>query len=301
VSAPNQSERVPRSEPLIRRIFFPTDLSPESDRAFGHARLLAARLGAGVTLYHAIEIAPARWVRAAGREEELRHILATEARALLAARSSFLDGPRDIVIDEEVSAAPGLADISVLRTIHTLRPDLVVMATHSRGALGAFFLGSVAQEVLAHAGRPVLVVGPGCKAAPAGYRRIVVATDLSEASRRALPYAALLSSRFDAEVIAVHVVPRPLLTALSDDTRAVTATVPDTSTLRAFLGDLAPSGIQPRVEQGAPWERIVSVAREEHADLIVMATNGADSLGERLLGSQTERVIRRAPCPVLAV
>jgi nucleotide-binding universal stress UspA family protein len=299
VTAPDRSESVPRPEPVIRHILFPTDLSPESDRAFGHARLLAVRLGASVTLYHALEIPPA--ARAAGREEELRHTLEQAARSLLAARSSLLDGPRDIVIDDGVSGATTHADISLLRHIHTRQPDLVVMATHSRGALGVLFLGSVAQEVLAHGGRPVLVVGPGCKAAPAGYRRIVVATDLSEASRRAFPYVALLSSRFDTDLIAVHVVPRPLLTALSDNTRALAAAVPDTSTLRAFLGDLAPSGVQPRVEQGAAWERIVSVAREEHADLIVMATNGADSLGERLLGSQTERVIRRAPCPVLAV
>ena len=71
--------------------------------------------------------------------------------------------------------------------------------------------------------------------------------------------------------------------------------------LRAFVDDLATCRVTPRVEQGAPWERIVAVARDENADLIVMATNGADGLGERLLGSQTERVVRHAPCPVLAV
>jgi nucleotide-binding universal stress UspA family protein len=76
-------DRAPNDLPSISRIFFPTDLSPESERAFGHARLLASQLGAGVTVYHALEIPAERWVRAAGREEELRRTLATEARAEL--------------------------------------------------------------------------------------------------------------------------------------------------------------------------------------------------------------------------
>jgi nucleotide-binding universal stress UspA family protein len=289
-------------QPSIRRIFFPSDLSPASERAFGHARLLASRLGAAVTVYHALEIPPARWVKAAGREDELRRVLADEARAMLRAQAVSLEGPHDVVVDDDVSAPSSLADIAVLRHIHALQPDLVVMASHSRGALGSFFLGSVAQEVLARAGRPVLVVGPRCEAPAAGYRRMVVPTDLSEPSRRAFPYAALLSSRFDSGLVAVYVFPRPILTALSDNPRALAAAVPGTGTLREFLADQLPAGrVTPRVEQGAPWERIVGVARDEKADVIVMATNGADGFGERLLGSQTERVVRHAPCPVLAV
>jgi nucleotide-binding universal stress UspA family protein len=291
-----------RELPAVHRIFFPSDLSAESERAFGHARLLAARLGAAVTLYHALEIPAARWVRAAGHEEDLRRRLADEARGLLEARAATLGGPHDVLVDDDVSAASCLADLAVLRHIRSLRPDLVVIATHSRGALDSFFLGSVAQEVLAHAGRPVLVVGPRCAAPASGYRRILVATDLSESSRRAFPYASLLSSRFGADLTAVYVFPRPILAALSDNARALAAVVPDAGVLREFLGDELPAGrATPRVEQGAPWERIVAVARDESADLIVMATNGADGFGERLLGSQTERVVRHAPCPVLAV
>jgi nucleotide-binding universal stress UspA family protein len=92
------------------------------------------------------------------------------------------------------------------------------------------------------------------------------------------------------------------MAALSDNVPALAAAVPDAAPLRGFLSGLgAGADAKPRVEPGAPWERIVSAARDERADLVVMATNGADSLSERLLGSQTERVVRRAPCPVLAV
>ena len=43
----------------------------------------------------------------------------------------------------------------------------------------------------------------------------------------------------------------------------------------------------------------MEAARAEQADLIVMSTRGYDSLADRVLGSNTERVVRRAPCPTL--
>ncbi len=57
------SETASHDQPTIRRIFFPSDLSTDSERAFGHVRFLAARLGAAVTIYHALEIPAGRWVR----------------------------------------------------------------------------------------------------------------------------------------------------------------------------------------------------------------------------------------------
>jgi nucleotide-binding universal stress UspA family protein len=126
-------------------------------------------------------------------------------------------------------------------------------------------------------------------------------TDLSEASRAAFPIAGLLARAFEAEVIAVNVVPRPLLTALADNPHALAAAVPSTAALREFVADLDGVRVTPRVEQGVAWDRIVAIALEERADLVVMATKGEDSLGDRILGSQTERVIRHASCPVLAV
>lgn len=55
------------------------------------------------------------------------------------------------------------------------------------------------------------------------------------------------------------------------------------------------------LREGKPHQQIVRVAEDIGADLIVMATNGRDSLDEWLLGSNTERVVRHARCSVLAV
>jgi nucleotide-binding universal stress UspA family protein len=54
-----------------------------------------------------------------------------------------------------------------------------------------------------------------------------------------------------------------------------------------------------QVHTGSVWDRIVQVARAERADLIVMSTRGHDTLADRVVGSNTERVVRHAPCPVL--
>jgi nucleotide-binding universal stress UspA family protein len=52
---------------------------------------------------------------------------------------------------------------------------------------------------------------------------------------------------------------------------------------------------------GVPWQEIVRLAVEEHADMIVMGTQGRTGLERLLLGSVAERVIRQAPCPVVTV
>ena len=56
-----------------------------------------------------------------------------------------------------------------------------------------------------------------------------------------------------------------------------------------------------RVEEGYLHTSIRNVAKDDQVDLVVMGTKGASGLGEFLLGSNTEKVIRTAPCPVLAV
>ncbi len=56
-----------------------------------------------------------------------------------------------------------------------------------------------------------------------------------------------------------------------------------------------------RVEEGYLYSSVRNVANEENVDLVVMGTKGASGMGEFLLGSNTEKVIRTSPCPVLAV
>jgi nucleotide-binding universal stress UspA family protein len=75
------------------------------------------------------------------------------------------------------------------------------------------------------------------------------------------------------------------------------------ASLEARASDLRQRGVKAswRATTGVPSEEIVEIARQEHAEMIVMGTHGRSGLDRILLGSVAERVIRLAPCPVLTV
>jgi nucleotide-binding universal stress UspA family protein len=207
------------------------------------------------------------------------------------------------------ATSPVASDIRVERTtsvsdavvafVKAQRPDLTVMATHGRGAIAHFMLGSIAERVLREARTPLLCVREPEHGAALPYRRILVPTDLSPASRRAFPLAGLLARAFGAEVLALHAVDVHARTTWGV-TELMESLVPSEEALFRFLQpDFAGVRVLPRVLLGVAGDSITRTAREERADLIVMSTRGHDSLADRVFGSQAERVVRTASCPVL--
>ena len=274
----------------LSEILFPTDLSPESDRAFEHARFLAQAFEARLTLFHAARVPPSEygaWTQ--GHEAEVWERVETEARRVLGLQAKDLKTPHQIVVRHDVPSTPLLADLAILNEIQAARPGLVVMATRSRHGFDRYFVGSVTEQVVRHAECPVLSVREPEHGGPLAYRVVLLSTDLSPASRRAYPMAALLARRFGARVVAVHVVPK------GTDGASARAAVADE------LGpELAGIELEVRIEEGrSAWSRIVGAAREERADVVALARQGSDSLGDKILGSNTDRVLRYAPCPVL--
>lgn len=69
----------------------------------------------------------------------------------------------------------------------------------------------------------------------------------------------------------------------------------------ACAGSISSGRLRGDIGIGTPYKRIVEKAQEEKVDLIVMPTHGRTGLAHMLIGSVTERVLRRAPCPVLAL
>jgi universal stress protein A len=140
--------------------------------------------------------------------------------------------------------------------------------------------------------------------------RILVPTDFSTHSRNALRYAAAFADRFGAELHLLHVVQD--LALFVPDTVAVSPVAAPpldrlTAAVReALLREVRESGLEGRavcleVREGTPFEEIVRYAREKAVDLIVLGTHGRTGLAHVLLGSVSEKVVRKAPCPVLTV
>ena len=139
------------------------------------------------------------------------------------------------------------------------------------------------------------------------YAKILCPVDFSEASREALVAAADLARSFDSTLTLVHIYQLPVLA------------VPEMSFRPDLFGEIMKSVDESlakwtqeaiglgarRVEstklEGIPWDAIVKLAGDGHADLVVMGTHGRTGLRHALLGSVAERVVRHAPCPVLVV
>ena len=140
-------------------------------------------------------------------------------------------------------------------------------------------------------------------------KRILVPTDFSESARHALLYGTSFAREYEAELVLLHVVENLTVGYASDLFPVPMAEVFDEisgyakAELAKLGAEVREKGIRVRemVVQGKPSAEIVRVAREETADMIVLGTHGKGMLDKALFGSTAERVIRRAPCPVLTV
>jgi nucleotide-binding universal stress UspA family protein len=136
--------------------------------------------------------------------------------------------------------------------------------------------------------------------------RILVPLDFSPPSMEALDYAVWLGKQFRAATHLVHVYPPDEASApgaahlLLQSAEAIERLNEElTSIHRKHVPTFRPENCH--IRSGRPYEEIVRLAREIHADLIVLATRGHSGLKHLLLGSTAERVVRNAPCPVLVV
>ena len=150
---------------------------------------------------------------------------------------------------------------------------------------------------------------------PWSVQKILVPVDFSSCSRRALSYAAFWGARMGAQLDVLHVVSEPPSYGSMD---VISLSMPQAGVrsfrdyahqlakdeMGAFLDSCSlPEGLKPNLSfvDGSPTHSILNVAEEHHYDLIVMGTHGRTGLSHALIGSVAERVLRKAPCPVLTV
>jgi len=137
--------------------------------------------------------------------------------------------------------------------------------------------------------------------------RILVATDFSEPGKTALQYAVAFADQFGAAVDLMHVIePVPAGALLSYVPKEElkknmqTHAEQEMEALHAEWDDYA-FPVNRVIVHGHPFVEIIRHAKEIHADLIVMGTHGRGAIAHMLIGSVAEKVVRKAPCPVLTV
>ena len=138
-------------------------------------------------------------------------------------------------------------------------------------------------------------------------KRILVPTDFSECSLKAIRYAASFARQFEAEITLLYVVqpyyPVPQMGALDYAIPETDLTQNAARELQALAGREIPSDIkvQTLVRVGNAAHEIAGAARTVGANLILLSTHGHTGLKHVFMGSTTEHVVRYAPAPVLVV
>jgi nucleotide-binding universal stress UspA family protein len=204
-----------------------------------------------------------------------------------------------VVVDEIVQRAAQLP------------ADLIVIGTHGRSGFDRLFLGSVTERVLAKAPCPVLTIpprSPEVVAATPLFRKLLCPIDFSPSSLAALTYAEGLSREPGTTLTVLHVVERlpafqlvpAMATGAPDDPLVVLKESRDRLHRAIPQGVRRAATVNEVVSEGNAGDEILKVADVADSDLIVMGAH-AGHAGLLGFGSTTNRVVRRATCPVLTL
>jgi nucleotide-binding universal stress UspA family protein len=178
------------------------------------------------------------------------------------------------------------------------RDGLLVVGSKGLDALDRFMLGSVSTNLIHHATCPVFVV----KGEAVPLRRIILATDGSDASAKALEFVLTKfqpdrstgeGGRLPIQVSVIHVMRFSNYQLLKEARKL----------LKQSVRKLIQAGftVEAVCQPGKPAEEIMKVAAKHRADLIVMGAQGLGAIARFLIGSVSTRVVQHSSCSVLVV
>lgn len=147
------------------------------------------------------------------------------------------------------------------------------------------------------------------------FSTMLVATDFSEASNRALEYAFTFASSLDIDMLVLHVIDgrtdMAMVYSYDDESKEMNQASQDemAQEVKKVLDQEIQKGITydnklrvtTLVRHGVPYNQILKVAEDKKVDFIVMGARGTSSVEEFFIGGVAEKVSRRAPCPVFLV
>jgi nucleotide-binding universal stress UspA family protein len=275
------------------RILVPLDSSPEARAALPYAAALATP---------GTEIVLLTVVPSSGDADAARAGLETAAQRLRVAGQTV-----------HTEVAVGNPARRIVDAAADLRPEMIVMASHGRGALGRLIYGSVADQVGREAPVPVMVVRtrqltPG----PVGVTRLVVPLDGSPRAEAALPVATAISRRLGAPISLVRAVdPADLMPPAVGMGEAIPFEIFDEAEkeleqearhyLEAMAQKLREQGLPVTISvlMGPPASSIKEATRL--GDVLVLSSHERTGVMRWLLGSVAEKLTREDESPVILV
>jgi nucleotide-binding universal stress UspA family protein len=286
----------------FKQILCPTNLTTESDEGLRYGLALAGAYGAKLELLYCGTGAEAT-VEFSGTAQTKNYFGDSIAPHLAAC----IDGRPEwegIVVESLEEPGEGIVRVAAERSV-----DLIVMRSRRRPRAAAL-LGSTAERVYRTAPCPVLITHPRERewvsptTGEIALERVLVAHDFSNDSELAVQYALSLAQEYQAELHLLHVLRRPEtdgpeiawgLTGREAVYNAAARRLQEATPDEAGLW----STIVRAVRWGKPYQETLAYAHEHEIDLICMGAKGGNFGLGALFGSNVDRVLRQAPCPVL--
>lgn len=288
----------------IKRILFPTDLTPLAESVLEYAGWIAATFEADVQVLHVavqhseVDRAPEDYLPLVADEEE-------GGRFFLPVRGAAGPATEEMVplhydLTHCTSPVMGILEYSDQHDA-----DLILMASRKRSALERLLDPSVCEEVVRRAYVPTLSV-PAEVPLSWPPERLLVPIDFSEYSSGQLAYARDLARRIGAELVLLHVIevhapPVEYGAELGESDRygeQVQQRAREALEALAQEAGLEADEYVAQLAHGHPVIQIPTFADEVKAGMIVIATRGRTGIEHLVIGSVTERVVRGASCPV---
>jgi nucleotide-binding universal stress UspA family protein len=292
---------------MFKHLLVPLDGSRMAEAALPAAMYLAGEQGARLTLLHVIE-------RGAPREVHgERHLTSfDEAQGYLDEVAGRISRP-DIRIDLHVHGNE-VRDValSIAEHVREFEPDLISMCMHGNGGLRGFLFGRIAQQVVGHIAKPLLMIPPETEILSC--RKILVPLDGDPEHEEGLRFGKMIAKSFGAELHLVMVVHTSK--TLSGEKAAMAKMLPGVTHalldlaetdareyLKGHVSDLQAAGIVAAadVRRGSPALVIMKTAEQAGADMVVLATHGKTGMDAFWSGSATPGLARRSLLPLLLV
>jgi nucleotide-binding universal stress UspA family protein len=285
----------------LNSILFLTDFSTASERALPYVREIAREYGAKVSMLHVLV------------PDVLTYLTPDSPTAAIdLQKESALAEMQQV--ETQLTGVPNKAVVLAGKEVWaTLEPmlneeqvDLIVLGTSGRGGLPKLLLGSTAEEVFRRSPVPVMTVGPSVHRDDRGgarWERVVFASDFTPESLTAAPYAISFAEENDAKLTLLHVIE---FRGQRKEANKQGLTVAEAMhQLHEIVPPEAGLWCRPEtvVEHGEPAARILEVAKQKKADLLVLGIRGTSHM---LVASHLERsiahtIVAHASCPVLTV
>jgi nucleotide-binding universal stress UspA family protein len=283
-----------------RAVLLATDLSARCDRALDRATLLAEAWNANLVVVHALEQAQSfyqadleRRLPSWRRSHDARPIVEHQIRHDMLRGASV---PLTVVVEKAEPAE------LIVRAAVDHACDLIVTGLARDETLGRFGLGNTVDRLVRGTGVPILVAR---ERAREPYRNIVVATDFSEAAKRAFEVA--LGFFPDDRLTVFHAYQPPYAGLAEDPARlaeqygSIANADCDAFLQSIEMGDARRRSLGRIVEHGYAPDLIAQYVQDRGVDLIVLGTRGRNRLAQMLLGSTAKDILWSLPCDVLLV